>query len=100
MLSQRVVAEGGEAALETPPSLAATMDAVSRRRLGVLSGHVAAEVASAPPEALLVRAPTSTSVGVEFAQPRGYSVALPERLGRDATGDFNVYRCAHRSSAR
>jgi hypothetical protein len=43
----------------------------------------------------LARVPTSTSVGVEFALPKGYSVALPEKL----PGEFNVYRCALQRAA-
>jgi hypothetical protein len=64
------------------------MDPATQRRLGVLRGHLAASV---PAGGALALSPTAaTSVGADWAQPRGFSVALPERL----PGDFNVYRCA------
>jgi hypothetical protein len=64
------------------------MDA--QRRLHVLHSHLT-PVDEYPGESQLQAVDcSSSSVGQEWAQPHGYSVALPERL---ASNDFNVYRC-------
>ena len=64
------------------------MEPATQRRLGVLRGHLDAPAAAGGEVKL---SPTAaTSVGVDWARPMGYSVALPERL----PGDFSVYRCA------
>jgi hypothetical protein len=65
-----------------------SMDA--QRRLHVLHSHLT-PVDEYPGESQLQAVDcSSSSVGQEWAQPHGYSVALPERL---ASNDFNVYRC-------
>ena len=58
------------------------------RRIAALAGHLHDVGSAGSPLGLQCCA---QSVGVEFAVPKGQSVALPERL---ADGEFNVYRRA------